>query len=225
VTAFGVVTNKLRGFAERLDALSLRERGLIFTGCVALIYVAAHTLFMGPIAVRAQNAGKRLEAARQSMAAIEQAGARTDADPVFLAAARNTSLTGRLELLDAELRVAAQGYVAPDKVVNMLREILADQQGLQLVSLSTLPVESLSHPPRDALDTGPVGDDVGPFLHPVEMVVEGSYSSVVQYLRALEAMPWQVHWQQLELTAGDYPVNRVRIVIGALSLSREWLNL
>jgi MSHA biogenesis protein MshJ len=107
----------------------------------------------------------------------------------------------------------------------MLREILANQKGLQLVSLSSLPVESLSRLPRDPLDVGLARDDIGPFLHPVEMVVEGSYLSVVQYLRALEAMPWRVHWQQLELTAGDYPVNRVRIVIGALSLSREWMNL
>jgi hypothetical protein len=29
----------------------------------------------------------------------------------------------------------------------------------------------------------------------------------------------------VELTAGDYPENRVRIVIGALSLSRDWMNL
>jgi MSHA biogenesis protein MshJ len=225
VTTIAVVTHKLRSVAERLDALSLRERGLIFAGCIALICVTAQTLFMGPMAVRAQNAEKRLEAARQSMSAIEQAGAQASADPGFAAAARNASLTDRLKLLDAQLRAAAQGYVAPDKVVDMLREILADQQSLQLVSLSSLPVESLSREPRDVLDAGPAGDDLGPFLHPVEMVVEGSYSSIVQYLRALEAMPWQVHWQQLELTAGDYPVNRVRIVIGALSLSREWMNL
>jgi MSHA biogenesis protein MshJ len=225
VTAFAVLINKLHGFAERLDALSLRERGLIFMGGVALIGVAAQTLFMGPIAVRAKNADGRLESARRSMTAIEQAGTLAGADPIFLAAARNASLTGRLEALDAQLRAAAQGYVAPDKVVDMLREILADQKGLQLVSLSSLPVESLSRQPRDALDAGLAGDDTGPFLHPVEMVVEGSYLSVVQYLRALEAMPWRVHWQQLELTAGDYPVNRVRIVIGALSLSSEWMNL
>ena len=51
------------------------------------------------------------------------------------------------------------------------------------------------------------------------------YSSVVAYLRALEALPWRIHWQQVELTAGDYPVNRVRIVIGALSLSRDWMSV
>ena len=45
------------------------------------------------------------------------------------------------------------------------------------------------------------------------------------YLRALEGMPWRIHWKQLELTAGDYPVNRIRLVIGALSLSRDWMSI
>jgi MSHA biogenesis protein MshJ len=57
------------------------------------------------------------------------------------------------------------------------------------------------------------------------MVVEGDYASVVAYLRALEGMPWRIHWKQLELTAGDYPVNRIRLVIGALSLSRDWMSI
>jgi len=225
VTTLAVVGDKLRSLSERLDALSLRERGLIFAGCVTLVFVAAQTLFMGPIAIRAHNADKRLGTARQNLAAIEGAGSQPATDPGVLAAARNAALAARLKILDSEMRAAALGYVAPDKVVDMLREILAHQQGLQLVSLSSLPVESLSREARGASEAGPVGDDLGPFLHPVEMVVDGSYSSVVQYLRALEAMPWRVHWQQLELTAGDYPVNRVRIVIGALSLSRDWMNL
>jgi MSHA biogenesis protein MshJ len=224
VTVLGVVAIKLRGCAERLDTLSLRERGLVFTGCVTLICVVAQTLFMGPIAVRAQNADKRLAAARQTAIAIEQAGAQTGNDPSVAAMARNASLTGRLKSLDADLRAAAQGYVAPDQVVVMLRDILANQKGLRLVSLSSLPVENLSREPRAGANSDPA-DDVGPYLHPVEMVVEGNYSSVVHYLRALEAMPWRVHWQQLELTARDYPLNRVRIVIGAFSLSREWMNL
>jgi MSHA biogenesis protein MshJ len=225
VTPFTVVTQKLRTLAERLDALSLRERGLIFGGCVALIGVAAQTLFMGPISVRAHHADMRLEAARQNLAAIEQAGAQATVDPRVTAAARNAALNGRLGALDADLRAAARGYVAPDKVADMLREILARQHGLTLVSLSNLPVESLSHEPGAVAGAGITAADPGPFLHPVEMVVEGDYASVVLYLRALETMPWRVHWEQLELTAGDYPTNRIRIVIGALSLSREWMSV
>jgi MSHA biogenesis protein MshJ len=158
------------------------------------------------------------------MAAIDAAAAGAANDPSVAAAARNGALKGRLALLDSELHAAAQGYVAPERVAELLREILTRQQGLQLVSLSNLPVESLSQPPAAAAGDVPA-EDRGPFLHPVEMVVEGDYAGVVAYLRALEAMPWRIHWQQLELTAEEYPINRVRIVIGALSLSRDWMSI
>jgi MSHA biogenesis protein MshJ len=225
MTVFNTLVNSLATLAERLDALSLRERGLIFGGGATLIYVAAQTLLMGPIATRAQHAEQRLAAAHQNMAAIDAAAAGAANDPSVAAAARNGALKGRLALLDSELHAAAQGYVAPERVAELLREILTRQQGLQLVSLSNLTVESLSHPPAAAAGVDVPADDRGPFLHPVEMVVEGDYASVVAYLRALEAMPWRIHWQQLELTAEEYPINRVRIVIGALSLSRDWMSI
>jgi MSHA biogenesis protein MshJ len=57
------------------------------------------------------------------------------------------------------------------------------------------------------------------------MVVEGDYASLVAYLRALEALPWRIHWQRVELAAGEYPLNRIRIVIGALSLSSDWISV
>jgi MSHA biogenesis protein MshJ len=56
-------------------------------------------------------------------------------------------------------------------------------------------------------------------------VVDGDYASVVAYLRAVEGLPWRIHWRKLELVAGQYPVNRVKLVIGALSLSPDWMSV
>jgi len=138
---------------------------------------------------------------------------------------RNRALTGRLTQLDTELNTAAQGYVSPGKMTEMLQGILAQQRGLNLVSLSNLPVQSLAQA-GGAKDAEIPGDhDPGPFLHPMEIVVEGDYASLVTYLRGLEGLPWRISWQRLELTAGAYPLNRVRIVIGALSLSRDWIDV
>jgi len=217
--------SKLSLLGERLDALSLRERGLIFGAGVILIYLAAQTLIMGPLMTRAKHDEQRLAVARQHMAAIDAAEAAATNDPAVAAAARNVALKARLAALDSELKAAAQGYVTPERVSEMLRDILARQKGLQLVSLANLPVESLSPAPEAAPAGSVAAVDRGPFLHPVEMVVEGDYASVVAYLRALEGMPWRIHWKQLELTAGDYPVNRIRLVIGALSLSRDWMSI
>jgi len=225
MTAIPAVFGRVRPFIERLDALSLRERVIIFGAGVALVYIAWQTLFMDPLAARTKAAEQHLADARRQIALIDDVGAAASRDPAVAAAVRNHALTARLAALDAELGSVAQGYVAPERMAELLRELLAEQHGLRLLSLANLPVQSLSQPSGSKPEAPLAADDRGPFLHPVEMVVEGDYASVVAYLRALEALPWRIHWQQLELTAGDYPVNRVRIVIGALSLSRNWMSV
>ena len=225
MTGLAGMYDRLRPLVERLDGFSLRERALIFGAGVALLYVAWQSLLMDPLTVRAKVAEQHLADARRQMAMSEQIGAAVAHDPAVEAALRNGALAARLAAVDSSLNSVARGYVAPERMTELLRSLLGEQRGLTLVSLANLPVESLSLPSASKQAAAIAPDDRGPFLHPVEMVVEGDYGSVVVYLRAIEALPWRIHWQRVELTAGDYPVNRVRIVIGALSLSRYWMTV
>lgn len=229
MSGFAGFTARLRPLIERLDGFSLRERALVFGAGVAVLYVAWQSLLMDPLAVRTKAAQQHLADARRQMTMSAEIDAAAAHDPAVEAALRNGALAARLAALDLGLKSAAQGYVAPERMTELLRSLLGEQQGLTLVSLANLPVESLSEslsPPPDAKRSAVIApDDRGPFLHPVEMVVEGDYGSVVSYLRAIEELPWRIHWQQVELIAGEYPVNRVRIVIGALSLSRYWMTV
>ena len=219
------MVGRVRPLIERVDALTLRERVIIFGAGVTLVYIAWQTLVMGPLAGRARNAEQRLAQVRGQMTAIDELGTAASQDPTARAALRNGALAQRLAGLDGELSAVAKGYVAPERMTELLRALLAEQHGLRLVSLANLPVESLSQPGGAKADAPLADDDRGPFLHPVEIVVEGDYASVVAYLRAVESLPWRIQWRKLELTAGEYPVNRVRLVIGALSLSRDWLSV
>jgi MSHA biogenesis protein MshJ len=225
VIALQGIVGRVRPLIERVDALTLRERVIIFGAGVALVYIAWQTLVMDPLAGRARNAEQRLAQVREQTAAIDELGAAASQDPIVRAASRNEALAQRLGALDGELGAVAKGYVAPERMTELLRALLAEQHGLKLVSLANLPVESLSQPGGAKADAPLADDDRGPFLHPVEIVVEGDYASVVAYLRAAESLPWRIQWRKLELTAGEYPVNRVRLVIGALSLSRDWLSV
>jgi MSHA biogenesis protein MshJ len=216
------LAERARPLIERVNALSLRERALLFGAGTALISVAWQVMLMDPLAHRAQAAEQRLEDARSHLEATDRATTAAAQDPAVIAAARNLALRQRGERIEAQLAEAARDYVSPDRMADLLRQMLANQQGLTLVSLRNLPVESLA---GAATPGTPAPEDRGPFVHPVELVVEGDYLSVLAYLEALERLPWRMHWQRLELKAGVYPVNRVRIVIGALSLSRDWMSV
>jgi MSHA biogenesis protein MshJ len=243
VIAVPSLAGRLRPIAERLDGLTLRERIFILTGCLALMFVAWQSLVMGPLAARARADEQRLADAHQQIAVIDQLDAAASHDPAAAAAMRNRALSDRLAALDKELSAQAQGYIDPQRMTDLLRALLAEQRSLKLVSLTNLPVESLSRntekepsatsatPDGGATHDGGVAPSAldsaerGPYLHPVEIVVDGDYASTVAYLRSIERLPWRIQWRKLELTSGEYPVNRIHLVIGALSLSRDWISV
>jgi MSHA biogenesis protein MshJ len=224
MNALSELRTRVTPLFERVDALSLRERALLFGVGTALISVAWQVMLMDPLAHRAQAAEQRLQDARSHLEATDRATTAAAQDPAVMAAARNLALRQRGERIEAQLAEAARDYVSPERMPELLRQMLASQQGLTLVSLRNLPVESLAGTAA-ATPGMPPPEDRGPFVHPVELIVEGDYLSVLAYLEALERLPWRMHWQRLELKAGAYPVNRVRIVIGALSLSRDWMSV
>jgi len=237
--ALGTFNTRVRPLIERLDQMSLRERMLIFSAGVALIYCLWQVLLMDPLMVRTRAAESRLNSARDKILVVDQAGAVATQDPAVIAAARNRALQGRLRVLDRELATLAQGYVSPAHMTDMLRELLARQRGLQLISLTNLPPRSLSKARAETAEgAAPVAaspaheeekqelsKDRGPFLHPVEIVVEGDYLAMVDYLHELEHLAYRIHWDRVEVDARHSPANRVRIVIGALSLSPEWITV
>lgn len=223
MSAASALLARLDPLIERINHYSLRERGLVFAAAVAVLVMAWQSLMMDPLSRRASSAQQQLQGVQGRLEAADQAVRNAAQSPGAVAVVRNRALVERLAQLDAELASAAQGYVAPERVAELLGELINRQQGLTLISLHNLPVQSL------ALGADAAGADVrhdrGPFLHPVELVVSGDYPSIVRYLKSLEQLPFRLQWERLELRTEHYPANRVRLVIGALSLSREWMSV
>lgn len=241
MSALALLQARLRPTAERVDRMSLRERALVFAVGVVLVYVAWQSLLMDPLAARTLAASQRLDDVNARLQALDTAAA--NGDPRLAALTRQAALRERLATLDARLADAASGYVPPERMAELLRDVLAKQHGLRLVSLRNLPVEvigaaGVGAPAGDAAAaagatagapaTGAAAGtptSAGPFVHPVELVIDGDYASVVAYLHALEELRWRLNWRRIEVSVREYPSNRVRIVLGTLSLSREWLSV
>jgi MSHA biogenesis protein MshJ len=133
---------KTRPLIERLDALTLRERVIIFGAGVALVFIAWQTLLMDPLTARAKSAQQHLTDVRQQAAVIDQIGTASSQDPAVTAALRNRALAERLKALDHEVNSAAQGYVAPQQMNELLRALLAEQRGLKHSRRGSRPLPS-----------------------------------------------------------------------------------
>lgn len=237
----------LQSAMTRFDAMSLRERVLIGTALLASLLVVWDTALMQPLNVRRAALMTILDTDPNAIqtdslqAAVGTAdspvttdgGTATDPDPVGTALLERESLRIHIADINKQLQQVSAELIAPERMSEVLYDVLHQQHGVTLISLHNKPVSSLvpvqPHPnsdPRAEPSTVAAGTQQlgpGPYLHPVELVIEGRYLDILDYLRALEALPWHFDWQSLELDSSHYPLNRARIQISTLSLDPAWI--
>jgi MSHA biogenesis protein MshJ len=215
--------------ASRYESLSLRERAMVAMAVLGAAIFLWDRMLMDPL--RAQKLALDSELANASAAGFTAQS--TDlADPRQVSLQQAADLQTRMQNLDAQLRSTASGFVSAEKMVEVLNDVLDRQGRLQLVSIRNLPVVSLAPPkPADpaaetpALPAADTGVGLPPYVHPIELVIDGQYADIVEYLEQLEKLPYKFRWSSLELVTAGYPRNRVRIVLSTLSLDSTWLGV
>ena len=204
----------------RFDALSLRERALVAGAALIGMVLLWLALFFDPMSVKQRTLSAELTTLQQSIQLTTLAIQETaDTDPTLIAQREETKLKTLLAALNAQLAAKSAGLIPPERMVQVIHDVLSRQHGVRLVSLHNSPVTTLVPGAAQAAQSG------GPYVHPVEIVVEGTYLDVLAYLHALESLEYRFYWRLLELESTAYPRNRVRIELSTLSLDKDWIGV
>lgn len=199
---------------SRFDRMSLRERGLVAVAVLACVVMLWTVTLWDPIAARQQTLADELSSLQQTMVSTaDTLDASAKNDPAMLALRQEEQLRKELADINAQLASQSAGLIPPERMVQVIQDVLARQRGVTLISLHNKRVTTL-----DASASAP-------YVHPVELVVEGRYLDILTYLHALEALEWRFYWKLLELETVRHPINRVRIEINTLSMDKEWIGL
>jgi MSHA biogenesis protein MshJ len=205
----------------RFDALSLRERALVAGACLIGMVLFWFAVVFDPAATRERSLNAELSTLQQSIQLTAQSiQEMNDADPTLIAQRDETRLEAQLAEINTQLAAKSAGLIAPERMVQVIHDVLSRQQGVTLVSLHNSPVTTLV-----PAAGGQAAASGGPYVHPVEIVVEGTYLDVLAYLHALESLEWRFYWRRLELESTAYPRNRVRIELSTLSLDKDWIGV
>jgi MSHA biogenesis protein MshJ len=236
--------------AAKIDALSLRERGIMLAVLAVAIIFIVNSLIIDPQFRKQKMLADQMKTQRAQIAAIQAEIAQRivmkNQDPDLeikrILQVRQTQLAQ----MSSNLLELHKNLVQPEKMAALLENLLKRNRSLQLLSLNSMPavnvVDALdeaaaraSHinksnlaaqtaPPNDAQvqnlnDTGIV------YKHEMELVVQGGYLELLNYLRELEALPESVYWSKGQLSVIEYPQARLQLKIFTLSLEKKWLNL
>lgn len=217
----------LRQLADRLDAKSRRER-LLLAGAIAIIGLLVWDLTVrAPMTQHYQATVERIERARGEVAQLQASAAQLaervqqggrDQDTV-------AALRQRLSAVDERLAARTRRIIAPQQMVRVLRDVLAQEGRLRLIRLENAGVE-----PLEVGGTAAAADPQGEALptiyrHRVELVIEGRYFALLEYLQHLEDLRWRFQWDAMTIETTDYPTARATLSLSTLSLTEDWIGV
>lgn len=212
-------------WVQRLDALTERERVLIFLAGVAVALAVAFLAGIEPaLKQRRMLSARMVDEQAQLVAADAQKQALTRAlaqDPDAAVRERIAEKQRELAELDTQLAGLQRTLIAPERMAIVLEELIGPQPGVRLVSLRNLPAAPLVEKETAAANADQAAAQ-HVYKHGVEVVVEGSYLNLLAYVGRLERQPWQVYWGKTVLSA-EYPKVVVSLTLYTLSLDRSWL--
>jgi MSHA biogenesis protein MshJ len=227
----------LRGYLQKLDALTRRERLMVFAAGAGLILFLAYELGIGPAVNRARSLGEIV--ANQKNQIVAGSAQRAELQRLLKqdpdAAVREHIAARRKQIaeIDTHLLRLQRTLVPPESMGAVLEQLVGSEGRVRIVRLRNLPPAPLvekgatqTPAPNAAVPAtlSPDGQEGNRrvFKHGVQVVVEGPYLDLLAYVARLEKQPWQVYWGRTVLTA-DYPKARVELTLFTLSLDRAWL--
>ncbi len=207
----------LKRYADRVDAMSLRERVLIFLAIAVVLVALADSALFEPILKRQKVNSLRIQQQqdeiRTMQAQVQVYAQARSGEGANAARQRFEKRRAELAALDREIAEKHRGLVTSERMAKMLSEILRRNPDIELLSLRTLAATGVASAPSGS----------GLYRHGIEIAVAGSYFKTLNYVGQLERLPAKIFWGNMELQAGAYPKVTLKVTLYTLSPEKTWL--
>lgn len=226
----------VKDLAERIDALSLRERAIIFGGIMAILFMVAYNLIFTPMRVEQSSLEKsiktKFEQTAKLHAEVQRLSGSLAQDPDAANRERIADLKARLATADEAMAVIARGLVSPKQTVRLVEQILATHRNVRVVRVENLPSMPLFETAPAAPATPPVGTPAptsaagaGLYRHGLRIEVRANYLDIIRMLRAMEALPSRLFWGEVSIRVEKYPISHATVVMYTLNQDSTWFGI
>ncbi|MEO8310577.1 MAG: hypothetical protein ABI520_05340 [Caldimonas sp.] len=221
----------------RWMALPRRERALLIGAAMVCLLGAGDLALLEPALKDRARLLRQIDDQKAARDALEAAAGTGARDPDASAKQQLAALRTQLRATEREFQSLQNGLVQPQQMGALLQSLLAEQRGLRLLGLRSLPVTALGDPAaatkKTSGDKAAAADRTSPagaarneeawlYRHAVEVRVQGSYADMLAYLRAIEGLPRHVRWGDVEIDARAYPASTMTITLYTVSLEKSW---
>jgi len=212
---------RLGRLEERINGLSIRERGLLLLAVFAVVFLLWDFLSLQPLNDRREAVQSQLEQVRERVSnlssTIQEMAGEQRGDPDRQLRRQQAELEAETQALEQRLEQRHGGIATPSESIAVLAGLLGQHSRVDIVELENLPAERLLNAAGNPVP--------GLFVHRVRVVIESDFEGVRDYLRRIETLPEGVFWESLVLSVPAWPTNRIELVLYSLALDDHWLGV
>jgi MSHA biogenesis protein MshJ len=210
----------LSNLQEKFEALTKREKIIVVGAILIGFWVGWDNFFYQPtqkkqLALQQQLLGLNQQITEQQLIAIKLENS-SHIDPNLENRNKLTTLKAEYSRLQ-ELMMHDKSLVPPQLMAIALSDILSQNNQLILIKLDTLPVTTLLESKQP--QSNPV------YKHGLAITFSGSYLNTLNYLKALESLPWHFVWESIDYQVKNYPTAETTIKAYTLSFKESWLGV
>ncbi len=217
------MNKQLLEIAEKINALSLRERSIIILTVVILLgFVWWNTFALSMLekTKKLNQQSKNLEteiiAINTTASAIQN---RIANGALKEKQQRLAQLKQELKKINELLEAKTQSLIDPDEMFDLMQQLIFSESRLKLLSMKRKQVEAVFSKHMDE-NPQPVI-----YRHVMQMSFEGKFEDILRYIKKLELLKWKLIWDRINLKTSDYPIITVNIEISTLSDTKYWVGL
>ncbi len=217
------MTKQFAEYAEKMHAMSVRERLLIIVTIVALLIFIWWNFYAEPRLAKTdqfaiQNAALRQENNTLTVT-VDEMNRRINQGVNQTKQQQLQLLSNELKTVNDILRQMTLELIEPDEMFELMQQLIFAESNLKLTTLKrkqVMPAFSIEE-----------GSDEQPeiYRHVMQMQFEGAYLDILNYISRLEQTEWKLIWDSISLKTTEYPVVQVDIEISTLSGHEHWVGL
>ena len=219
--------------SARVAKLNLRERAMVLAAALLLTYTAMDTLLVAPLQARRKIAmdgytqkQTEIKTLSESLQTIARGRSEGPNEAARLEASRKKQAA-----LEGDVKELSSRLMAPERMRDVLQQILAGRPRLELIQMKTLPQSAVGLP-GDAQKAAPAaksGTEKEPanaiYKHGIQLTVRGNYLDLLAYLKEIESLPVRIYWDKLDLSVLEYPSANLQVTLYTVSLDKTWMQV
>lgn len=218
------MNSRLRQYAQRFDAQTLRERGLVAGTLLGLLCFVWWSYIAEPMmqSVEARQADnlRVADQVERTRVIVRDVRERIAAGVYKEKEQQLVRLGQELDAVEIKLREETVELIDPEKMLQLMTQLVYRESKLKLMSLKRREVR-----PAIPREEGASTEEPGIYRHVLEIELAGKYADILGYMQTLEQLEWKLLWDEIEIVGEKHPTITLKLVLSTLSTRKEWIGI